>query len=145
MNWLCNPTGKAHSFRAVDWVLERNNLYTKVIHGGSGTSRNMKHIIKESPLIELYRECHVAIEKGFYLEHRTIRHQHPDVTNSLRKLCARMQENMSLVFTLGRRADLCIPDQISVAMDLSGKEKITDAIDEDDKDEVEADDLMADD
>jgi hypothetical protein len=30
MNWLCNPTGKPHGFRAVDWLVERNNLYTKV-------------------------------------------------------------------------------------------------------------------
>jgi len=30
MNLLCNPTGKPHGFRAVDWVVERNNLYTKV-------------------------------------------------------------------------------------------------------------------
>lgn len=30
LNWLCNPTGKAHAFRAVDLLVERNNLYTKV-------------------------------------------------------------------------------------------------------------------
>ena len=30
MNWLCNPTGHPDCFRAVDWVVERNNLYTKV-------------------------------------------------------------------------------------------------------------------
>jgi hypothetical protein len=30
MNILCNPTGKPNAFRAVDWLVERNNLYTKV-------------------------------------------------------------------------------------------------------------------
>jgi hypothetical protein len=30
LNWLCNPTGKPHAFRAIDWLVERNNLYTKV-------------------------------------------------------------------------------------------------------------------
>ena len=29
-NWLCNPTGKLGQFRGVDWLVERNNLYTKV-------------------------------------------------------------------------------------------------------------------
>lgn len=29
-NWLCNPTGKADGFRGYDWLMERNNLYTKV-------------------------------------------------------------------------------------------------------------------
>lgn len=30
MNILCNPTGKKGQFRAIDWVVEHNNLYTKV-------------------------------------------------------------------------------------------------------------------
>ncbi|KAF8170079.1 hypothetical protein BJ912DRAFT_861513 [Pholiota molesta] len=30
MNILCNPTGKKGHFRAIDWVVEHNNLYTKV-------------------------------------------------------------------------------------------------------------------
>jgi hypothetical protein len=30
MNALCNPTGRANAFRPVDWLVERNNLYTKV-------------------------------------------------------------------------------------------------------------------
>ncbi|KAF8167142.1 hypothetical protein B0H34DRAFT_812416, partial [Crassisporium funariophilum] len=30
MSILCNPTGKKGSFRAIDWVVEHNNLYTKV-------------------------------------------------------------------------------------------------------------------
>ena len=29
-NLLCNPTGKPNGFRPVDWLVERNNLYTKV-------------------------------------------------------------------------------------------------------------------
>lgn len=30
MNILCNPTGKSGHFRAIDWLVEHNNLYTKV-------------------------------------------------------------------------------------------------------------------
>ena len=30
MNALCNPTGRPNAFRPVDWLVERNNLYTKV-------------------------------------------------------------------------------------------------------------------
>lgn len=29
-NWLVCPTGKAGKYRGADWVLERNNLYSKV-------------------------------------------------------------------------------------------------------------------
>ena len=31
MNWLCNPTGKSDGFQGVDWLVELNNLYMKVI------------------------------------------------------------------------------------------------------------------
>jgi len=31
-NWLSNPTGKADGFRGYDWLMEQNNLYTKVSH-----------------------------------------------------------------------------------------------------------------
>ncbi len=31
MNWLCNPAGKSDGFQGVDWLVELNNLYTKVM------------------------------------------------------------------------------------------------------------------
>jgi len=30
MHWLCNPKGTPDGFRGVDWLVELNNLYTKV-------------------------------------------------------------------------------------------------------------------
>lgn len=30
MNILCNPTGKKGHFRAIDWLVEHNNLFIKV-------------------------------------------------------------------------------------------------------------------
>ena len=30
MNILCNSTGKKGAFRAIDWLVEHNNLYIKV-------------------------------------------------------------------------------------------------------------------
>ncbi|OBZ77632.1 hypothetical protein A0H81_02890 [Grifola frondosa] len=65
MNWLINPTGKLHACRGIDWLVERNNLYTKVIHAGGSSNKTIEHIIKESVLIEMYRECHTTIENGF--------------------------------------------------------------------------------
>ncbi|KAG1728757.1 uncharacterized protein EDB91DRAFT_1239323 [Suillus paluster] len=71
LNWLCNPTGKAFKFRPVDWLVEWNNLYTKVIFAGT------------SPLIKLYRECHITIENGFHLKNCTMKHVPPDMTRTL--------------------------------------------------------------
>ncbi|KIJ10040.1 hypothetical protein PAXINDRAFT_164302 [Paxillus involutus ATCC 200175] len=97
MNLLCNPTGKAFAFRAVDWLVERNNLYTKVIFRGAGPNGTLEHIIKESPLIEVYRNCHVTMENAFHLQHCTIRHAPPSMTKTIRKLTALIKEKHSHV------------------------------------------------
>ncbi|KXN92518.1 hypothetical protein AN958_05373 [Leucoagaricus sp. SymC.cos] len=54
-NMLVNPTGQPDSFRAIDWVIEHNNLYTKQIYGGQFSNKTVEHVIKESPLIETYK------------------------------------------------------------------------------------------
>ena len=41
LHWLCNPTGTAEGFSGVDWLVERNNLYTKVC-GVFGCQLNTK-------------------------------------------------------------------------------------------------------
>lgn len=90
MNWLVNPLGRVMGFRGVDWLVELNNLYTKVgclstlfaryliftkvIHAGGSSNRTIDHIIKESPLIELYRDCHMAVENGFHLTQSATHH-----------------------------------------------------------------------
>ncbi|KAG2086947.1 hypothetical protein BD769DRAFT_1373278 [Suillus cothurnatus] len=101
MNLLCNPSGHALAFRAVDWVVERNNLYTKV-----------------------YRNCHVIIENGFHLQHQTIRHAQPDMTNTIRKLSMRIKEKYAHIKTFGRKALWSIPDQINEGMALMQEQRI---------------------
>ncbi|KAG1895704.1 uncharacterized protein F5891DRAFT_959730 [Suillus fuscotomentosus] len=78
MNLLCNPTGKSVTFHAIDWLVEQNNLYIKVIFPGGGPNGTLEHIIKESPLIEIYRSCHVTMENTFHLQHQTIWHSAPN-------------------------------------------------------------------
>ncbi|KAM6504002.1 hypothetical protein JOM56_000945 [Amanita muscaria] len=143
MNWLCNLTGKPHAFRAIDWLVERNNLYTKkVIYGGTGSNRTIEHIMQESPLIELYRDCHLTVENGFHLEHCTIRHTHPDVTKTLWKLRTEIMRHTANSFKAGRRSKMCIPDQIAVAMDMMQKKKdVTVNEAEDERAEVDGVDL----
>ncbi|KAF8961386.1 hypothetical protein BDZ97DRAFT_1905532 [Flammula alnicola] len=144
MNWLCNPTGRPDAFRAVDWVVERNNLYTKVIYGGSGSNRTIDHIVEESILIELFRECHVTVENGFHLEHRTIRHGAPDMRKTLKKLGNHMKEKAPHVFMAGRNADCCVDDKIFGGLQLVQTTELADTVGENDEQvEVEADDLAA--
>ncbi|KAG1754913.1 uncharacterized protein EDB91DRAFT_1042621, partial [Suillus paluster] len=140
-NLLCNPTGKPLAFRAVDWVVKRNNLYTKVIFRGGGPNGTLDHIIKESPLIEVYRSCHVTMENAFHLQHHTIRHAPPDMTKTIQKLTARIKQKNSHTKKEGRSALHSIPDQIAAGMVLIQEQKI---VSEEDTGvfELEADDFI---
>ncbi|KAH9158641.1 hypothetical protein EDB89DRAFT_2118542 [Lactarius sanguifluus] len=112
MNLLCNPTGKPNAFRPVDWLVERNNLYTKVIYSGSGPNSNIDYICKQSPLIEVFRSCHVMVESAFQLTHRTLKHTPPDMTATIERLRAYMQSSGTCEFRQGRVVDREIADNL---------------------------------
>ena len=117
----------------------------KVIYGGTGSNRTIEHIIQESPLIELYHDCHVTVENGFHIEHHTIWHTHPDMTKTLRKLCAEIMRHSAHSFKASRRSKMCVPDQIAVTMDTMQKKKDTTVNEaEDEQGEVDGMDLMDD-
>lgn len=61
-NWLCNPTGKEFGWRGVDWLIELNNFYTKVIFGGHGSNCAVKLILQTSNLIEVLQQCHANFD-----------------------------------------------------------------------------------
>lgn len=111
-NWLVNPTGKHNGFRGADWLVERNNLFTKVIYGGSGSNCTIEHIIKESILIDLFRICHVTIENGFYLTHRTIKRSPPDMSRTLQILADNYRKVQAHSFTPNHKSKCVISDKI---------------------------------
>jgi len=87
MNWLCNPSGKVDGFRALDWLQELNNLYTKVMYAGSGKVRTLPLVIKQSPLIEIFRSIHVLIQDNFHMLHHSMCHVPPNLTITTKVLC----------------------------------------------------------
>ena len=124
----------------------RELTHRKVIFSETGSNRTIEHIIQESPLIELYRDRHVTIENGFHLEHWMIRHSHPDMTKTLRRLHAAIVQCSPHSFRAGRRSKMCIPDHIAVSMDATQKAKDPMANEgEDEPAEVESADFMDDD
>lgn len=122
-NWLINPTGKPLGFRGVDWLVELNNLYTKVIFGGSGSNYTIDRVIEESILIDIYRHCHVIVENGFYLVNRTIRHAPPDMTKTLEALSRQYRQAQPHIFNRGRRAKCVVADHMMIAMDIYAHKK----------------------
>lgn len=116
----------------------------QVIHAGGSSNRTIDHIVKESTLIELYRECHMTIENSFHLEHRTIRHAPPNMVNTLRKLSETFKRTTPHKYSLSRTALHCTPDQIAVAMHLLLiRKEVPSVVDGEDSAEVNADDLEA--
>jgi uncharacterized protein (UPF0179 family) len=91
MNILCNPTGQPGKFCAIDWWIEYNNLFLKVsqvisieiimtltsqkrIYGGKFSNHTKACIIKESPLIEVFKNTQIQVGKLFQLDRHTMWH-----------------------------------------------------------------------
>jgi hypothetical protein len=88
----------------------------------------------------------MAVENGFHLQHRTVRHAPPDMTKTLRKLCQTLQTTKPHIYEPARAADNSIPDQIATALNLlmTKKEVPSPNVDDEETAEVEGDDLGAD-
>jgi hypothetical protein len=111
-NILVNPTGKPGAFRGVDWVVELHNLFTKVEHGGSSSNRTVDRIIKESPLVQLYRSIHTVIEKNLALSHLTTAHSNPDMARTFADLQSYLSITEPHKIHPGRKSAYSVPDQI---------------------------------
>ncbi|KAG1832262.1 hypothetical protein DFJ58DRAFT_671175 [Suillus subalutaceus] len=146
LNWLCNPTGQAFKFCPVDWLVERNNLYTKVIFAGKGSNRTIQHIIQELPLIELYQACHVMVENGFHLQNCTIKHAPPNMVKTLEELKQEIQKCSPHKTKAGRTADYAVCNWIAAGIELlmQYKEGIKEGEGDEQGDGVFADDLIGD-
>ncbi|KAG6848383.1 hypothetical protein H0H93_000710 [Arthromyces matolae] len=123
MNILCNPTGKKGAFRAIDWLVEHNNLYIKRIYGGKYSNHQKERIIEESPLIEVYKNIRIQLEKVFCLDHKTTRHSPPKMKVTFNKLGEYMVKNKSHVWIPGRTTNYTVPDIMGMGMNVAMTKK----------------------
>ncbi|KAI1783103.1 hypothetical protein LXA43DRAFT_904272, partial [Ganoderma leucocontextum] len=112
MNILCNPTGRKHHFRAIDWWMEHNNFYTKRIYGGQFSNRTKKRILRQAALIEVYKSIRISFERMFALEHRTYRHTAPKMEKTFRKLRTYMEVNNAHIVTPSRATKHAVSNMI---------------------------------
>ncbi|KAF9488060.1 hypothetical protein BDN71DRAFT_1485163 [Pleurotus eryngii] len=102
-NILCNPTGQSGHFRSVDWWVEHNNLYLKrIYYGGKYSNHTKVRIIKESPLIETFKNVHIQVAKMFHLDHHTVKHSPAKLKTTFRALDMYMDEIRANEFVRGR-------------------------------------------
>ncbi|TFK73672.1 hypothetical protein BDN72DRAFT_745085, partial [Pluteus cervinus] len=95
-NMLVNPKGKADTFRAVDWVVELMNLYTK------------------SPLVMIYRDAHNVVERNYLVRKLTTSHSGPDMVASFKAALAALAKNRVHEIDPGRKTKYKIPDAIDL-------------------------------
>ncbi|KAI0040178.1 hypothetical protein FA95DRAFT_1503220, partial [Auriscalpium vulgare] len=145
LNWLCNPTGKRGKFRAIDWLVERNNLYTKSIYGGKNSNHTVSRIIDESAIIETYQSCIDNMETNFQLTSRTVSHTDPGMQRTLAKLAEYIKEHAPHEQKPGRKVAYEIVNKMSKGLDILSEQAIDSEdemeVDESDRDE---DDVMFD-
>ncbi|KAH6891612.1 hypothetical protein BKA70DRAFT_1119903 [Coprinopsis sp. MPI-PUGE-AT-0042] len=113
MNILCNPTGKPGCFRAIDWLVEHNNLYIKRIYGGKYSDHTVDRIIAESVLIEVYKNIRMQFEQMFCLDHKTTRHSLANMQTTFNKLLTYMLENQVLEHVPARKSQHEVVDAIT--------------------------------
>ncbi|KAG1736672.1 uncharacterized protein EDB91DRAFT_1337407 [Suillus paluster] len=118
---LINPNGKAMKWRAVDWCVELNNLFTKVKNGGKGSNRTVERIFLESPLVQAYRNIQVMVQKNFLHAHLTTNHAAPNMTKTFEGLSIKMAAQSPHTVVLGRKTRCEIPDLIDKGRDMMEK------------------------
>ncbi|KAF8341602.1 uncharacterized protein EI90DRAFT_2881729, partial [Cantharellus anzutake] len=108
--WLCCPSGKEGTFRAVDWLVELMNLYTKVVYGGSGSGKTINYVISQSSIINAYRQCIEDVESDFHIPEKTLHHAAPDIQSRLDGLRKSLRELRPHRYERGRKAPYEIVD-----------------------------------
>ena len=114
----------------------------QVIYAGSGPNRNIDYICKQSPLIEVFRSCHVITEAAFQLTHRTLKHTPPDMTATIERLRTYMQSSGLCEFRRGRVVEREITDHIFKGLQVVHAKRIVLPVEEE-AHEIEAADLEA--
>ncbi|EMD32166.1 hypothetical protein CERSUDRAFT_59156 [Gelatoporia subvermispora B] len=128
MNMLCNPTGTPDGFRGIDWWLEHNNFYTKVIYGGQFSNRTLQRILLESVLIVVFKRIRISFENMFALHQRSYIHSPAEMEQTFKILAKQMEENHTHKFREGRTAEYIMPDIIDIGLHrtLSGQTETED-------------------
>ncbi|KAF6764719.1 hypothetical protein DFP72DRAFT_799269, partial [Ephemerocybe angulata] len=117
MNILINPTGKEGRWRAIDWLVEHNNLYIKRIYSGKYSNHTKDRMIAQSPLIEIFKHVRIQFEEMFCLEHKTSRHSPPKMQKTFAILLRYMTENKGTEFVAKRTTKYIIPDPMAKGLE----------------------------
>ncbi|KIK80180.1 hypothetical protein PAXRUDRAFT_159334, partial [Paxillus rubicundulus Ve08.2h10] len=118
---LMNPTGKVMKWRAVDWCVELNNLFTKVKNGGKGLNHTVQQILLESPLVQVYCNIQGMVQQTFEHTHLTTNHSDLDMTKTFSKILEWFVLDSPHVVRIGRKTRHEIADMNDKGHQMMGK------------------------
>ncbi|EGO22208.1 hypothetical protein SERLADRAFT_350775, partial [Serpula lacrymans var. lacrymans S7.9] len=107
---LVNPTGKPGNFHGVDWCVELYNLFIKFKNGGVGSNKMVERIILEPPLVQVYHNTHLTVEKNLLQSHLTSKHADTDMRKIFAILLKDMEINLAHNIKLGHKTRYVIPN-----------------------------------
>src|SRR5882762_7293943 len=67
----------------------------QVVYAGSGQARTLLLVIKQSPLIEIFRSMHVLIQDNFHMLHHSAHHAPPNLTTMIKVLYDGLQKHQA--------------------------------------------------
>lgn len=104
---------------------------------GPGSNRTVDNIIKESVLLEVFRNSHLTLEKNLVLNHLTTHHTDPDMAETFAALHRHMSAESALPheYRAGRKSRYKIPDFIDKGVTTLIKGDVTGSAQEGTEDE----------
>jgi nitrogenase subunit NifH len=77
-------------------------------HSGSYSNKTIENILKESPLVEMYRKLGKMIEKNFSTTKKTTKHQGPGMKKTFHEILSLMEKNGTHVMEQGCESEFTV-------------------------------------
>ncbi|KAF8344262.1 uncharacterized protein EI90DRAFT_2902059 [Cantharellus anzutake] len=116
--WLCNPSGNNGGFRAIDWLVELMNLYTKVIYSGGGSGKTIEYIVSQLSIIQAYRTCIEDVKDDYHIPDKTLHHASPDIESRLLAIRNELRNLRPHKYERGRTVPTVIDDHFRKGLEL---------------------------
>lgn len=94
------------------YLFNSSDHYHQVEHGGSGPNHTVERIIKESPLVQTYRDVRATIDKNFALTQLTTAHSDPLMAKTFNELQKKLVETNPHEIIPGRKSAYIIEEFI---------------------------------
>lgn len=109
----------------------------QVEHGGQFSNYTVERIIKESPLVQIYRNVRAAVDVNFRLTSLTTSHSDPNMTNTFKLLLNNFIKHKPHEFIKGRNTEYEVDSLIEKGLGLWQTKTAAGVYEEDEGEELQ--------